>query len=75
MALSNGKDSSRKLSMKMDTEVLEAFRLFDKDNDGLITKKEIVALITGLGGEADCPHLKVSSPLISLITFLAKKIM
>nr|ACO11578.1 Calmodulin [Caligus rogercresseyi] len=49
---------SRKISMKLDAELLEAFKLFDKDNDGRITKDEISDLISSLGGDSNCPHVK-----------------
>lgn len=48
--------NSRKLSARMDTEVQEAFKLFDKDKDGRVTRQEIVDLINSLGGDPDCPH-------------------
>ncbi|CAB4055727.1 CALM [Lepeophtheirus salmonis] len=49
---------SRKLSMKLDTEVIEAFTLFDKDKDGRISKEEISNLISNFGGDLQCPHVQ-----------------
>lgn len=42
----------------MDSEVSDAFRLFDKDKDGKITRKEIEELVKTLGGDTDCPHVQ-----------------
>merc|ERR1711874_653478 len=42
IAVSKG---TRKLSCRMDSEVSDAFRLFDKDKDGKITRKEIEELV------------------------------
>ena len=53
-------DSIRKISSKMDREVIEAFRLFDKDNDGRITRQEITHVIESLGGDPKCQHVQVS---------------
>lgn len=50
--------SSRKLSTRMDSEVLDAFKLFDRDKDGRITKTEIVDLIVSLDGDPKCPQVK-----------------
>jgi len=54
----NNNNSSRKLSTKMDSEVMDAFRLFDRDNDGRITRSEIVALIESLEGDPNCPQVQ-----------------
>jgi Ca2+-binding EF-hand superfamily protein len=43
----------------MDREVMEAFRLFDRNMDGRITSKEITDLIGSLGGDSSCPHVQV----------------
>ena len=51
--------SSRKLSTRMDSEVIDAFRLFDRDKDGRITKSEIIDLIASLDGDPKCPQVKV----------------
>ena len=52
--------SSRKLSARMDSEVIDAFKLFDRDKDGRVTRDEIVDLIETLDGDASCPHVQVS---------------
>lgn len=62
----NRKTSSRKLSYRMDSEVADAFRLFDRDKDGRVTRSEIVDLIVSLDGDPECPHLQV--PLLTLET-------
>ena len=51
--------SSRKLSTRMDSEVIDAFRLFDRDKDGRVTKAEIIDLIESLDGDPKCPQVKV----------------
>ena len=51
--------SSRKLSSRMDSEVVDAFKLFDKDKDGRVTREEIVDLIESLEGDSNCPHVQV----------------
>ena len=45
---------------RLDAEVLEAFKLFDKDQDGIITKDEIEGLVKNLGGDTTNPIIKVS---------------
>lgn len=50
--------SSRKLSTRMDSEVIDAFRLFDRDKDGRVTKAEIIDLIESLDGDPKCPQVK-----------------
>ena len=44
----------------MDSEVIDAFKLFDRDKDGRVTRDEIVDLIEALDGDASCPHVQVS---------------
>ena len=51
--------SSRKLSSRMDSEVVDAFKLFDRDKDGRVTREEIVDLIESLEGDSNCPHVQV----------------
>ena len=51
--------SSRKLSSRMDSEVVDAFKLFDRDKDGRVTREEIVDLIESLEGDSHCPHVQV----------------
>jgi len=50
--------SSRKLSSRMDSEVVDAFKLFDRDKDGRVTREEIVDLIESLEGDSNCPHVQ-----------------
>merc|ERR1712227_54871 len=50
--------SSRKLSSRMDSEVVDAFKLFDRDKDGRVTREEIVDLIESLEGDSHCPHVQ-----------------
>ena len=57
--------NSRKLSTRMDSEVVDAFKLFDRDNDGRVTRDEIVDLIESLDGDSACPHVQVVFPLRS----------
>jgi len=42
----------------MDSEVIDAFRLFDRDKDGRISKSEIENLIASLDGDPKCPQVK-----------------
>jgi len=42
----------------MDSEVVDAFKLFDKDRNGKVTRTEIEELVKKLGGEKDCPHIQ-----------------
>ena len=51
--------NSRKLSARMDSEVVDAFKLFDRDKDGRVTREEIVDLIDSLEGDATCVHVQV----------------
>ncbi len=53
-------NSSRKLSGLMDREVMDAFALFDRNKDGKVTSREITELIRSLGGDVECPHVKVN---------------
>ena len=53
--------NSRKLSTRMDSEVVDAFKLFDRDQDGKVTRDEIVDLIESLDGDSSCPHVQVLS--------------
>lgn len=50
--------ATRKLSARMDSEVADAFRLFDTDKNGKVTRAEIESLVSTLGGETDCPHVQ-----------------
>ena len=43
----------------MDSEVVDAFKLFDRDKDGRVTREEIVDLIESLEGDSSCPHVQV----------------
>ena len=43
----------------MDSEVVDAFKLFDRDKDGRVTREEIVDLIESLEGDSNCPHVQV----------------
>ena len=56
----SARNHSRKLSNLMDREVMDAFRLFDRNMDGKITSAEIKELIHSLGGDAQCPHVQVN---------------
>ena len=51
--------SNKKLSTKENSELIDAFNLFDADKDKRINAKEIEALIKALGGQSDCSHVKV----------------
>ena len=46
---------------RLDSEVLEAFKLFDKDQDGTITRDEIEGLVKNLGGDSSNPIIKVGT--------------
>jgi len=50
--------------MKHDSEVEQAFKLFDRDKDGRVTSAEITDLIVSLGGDPRCPLVQdlLSSP-------------
>ena len=66
--------SSRKLSLRPDREVREAFGLFDRDGDGKITKQEVTGLIRSLEGDPACPHVQVEDNFRRKknLTFLCK---
>ena len=49
---------NKKLSVKHNDEVIEAFNLFDADGDKRIQSKEILSLIKALGGHIDCQHVQ-----------------
>ena len=51
--------SNKKLSTKENSELIDAFNLFDADKDKRINAEEIEALIKALGGQSDCSHVKV----------------
>ena len=67
--------SSRKLSQRVDQEVVEAFQLFDKDHDGKVTKEEIVDLIKSLEGDPKCQHVQVSFVLRQLSSICNPRVM
>jgi len=50
--------ASRKLSARMDSEISDAFRLFDRDRDGKIMRAEIEDLVKNLDGDTTCPHVQ-----------------
>ena len=56
--LSSGKMSNKKLSTKENSELIDAFNLFDADKDKRINAEEILGLIRSLGGELECSHVK-----------------
>ena len=49
---------NKKLSVKNNNEVIEAFKLFDADGDKRIKSEEILSLITALGGDVECQHVQ-----------------
>ena len=49
---------NKKLSVKNNNEVIEAFKLFDADGDKRIKSEEILSLITALGGDVQCQHVQ-----------------
>ncbi len=61
--------SSRKMSLRMDREVREAFGLFDRDGDGKVTKQEIAHLIQSLEGDPNCTHVQVRIIITRLAVF------
>ncbi len=70
--------SSRKMSLRMDREVREAFGLFDRDGDGKVTKQEIAHLIQSLEGDPNCTHVQVRIiitrlAVVSLLVVFFKK--
>merc|ERR1712110_726886 len=50
--------SNKKLSTKENSELIDAFNLFDADKDKRINAEEILGLIRSLGGQSDCSHVK-----------------
>ena len=50
--------SNKKLSTKENSELIDAFNLFDTDKDKRINAEEILALISALGGQSECSHVK-----------------
>ena len=52
------KMSVRKVK-RMDSEVEHAFNVFDKDQDGKITRTEIEELVANLGGDIENPNFQV----------------
>ena len=51
-------NANKKLSVKHNDEVVEAFNLFDADGDKRIQSQEILSLIKALGGDVDCQHVQ-----------------
>jgi len=49
---------TRKLSSRTETELADAFRLFDGDKDDRVNSAEVLALIESLGGQTDCVHVQ-----------------
>lgn len=54
----NKPNTNKKLSVKHNDEVVEAFNLFDADGDKRIQSQEILSLIKALGGDVDCQHVQ-----------------
>ena len=50
--------SNKKLSTKENSELVDAFNLFDADKDKRIKADEILGLIKALGGQVECSHVK-----------------
>ena len=50
--------SNKKLSTKENSELIEAFNLFDADKDNRINADEILALIKALGGQVESSHVR-----------------
>ena len=57
--------SRRTLIARTESELIDAFNLFDHDKDGRVTRAEIVALVENLGGDSSCPHVQVINMYIS----------
>ena len=55
---SNRKMTSAKVVINSASEVIEAFKLFDKNQDGHLTKDEITEFVLGLGGDISGPHFQ-----------------
>ena len=51
-------NNNKKLSVKHNEEVMDAFNLFDKDHDKRINSEEILSLIAALGGDTECQHVQ-----------------
>ena len=56
--MENKTNINKKLSVKNNNEVIEAFKLFDADGDKRIKSEEILSLITALGGDIQCQHVQ-----------------
>ena len=56
--MENKTNINKKLSVKNNNEVIEAFKLFDADGDKRIKSEEILSLITALGGDVQCQHVQ-----------------
>ena len=56
--MENKTNINKKLSVKNNNEVIEAFKLFDADGDKRIKSEEILSLITALGGDVECQHVQ-----------------
>ena len=54
----NNNNINKKLSVKNNDEVMDAFNLFDKDHDKRINCEEILSLISALGGDPGCQHVQ-----------------
>ena len=54
----NNNNNNKKLSVKHNDEVMDAFNLFDKDHDKRINSEEILSLIAALGGDTECQHVQ-----------------
>ena len=52
--------SNKKLSTKENSELMEAFNLFDTDKDKRINADEILALIKALGGQVELVYQRLS---------------
>merc|ERR1711874_591554 len=56
--LQRSKMSNKKLSTTENSELIDAFNLFDADKDKRINAEEILGLIRSLGGQLECSHVK-----------------
>ncbi len=50
--------TSAKVVINSASEVIEAFKLFDKNQDGHLTKEEITEFVLDLGGDISDPHFQ-----------------
>ena len=50
--------TSAKIVINSASEVIEAFKLFDKNQDGHLTKEEITDFVVNLGGDISGPHFQ-----------------